>query len=102
MLASGARTCVRPHKTTERHSKALVRKTSELTLADLTHMQGTGVQNSKRPTSLPLSAIEVAPIVFQWRLNAEDIQADKKHVVDLARAIARTDKPKALEPILVM
>lgn len=90
------------HKTTERHSKTLVRKTGALTLADLTRMQVAGAQNSKRPTSLPLSAIEVAPIVFQWRLGTEDIQADEKHVADLARAIARTDNPEPLDPILVM
>lgn len=93
---------MRSHNTTERHSKTLVRKTSALTLADLTRMQEAGAQNSKRPTSLPLSAIEVAPIVFQWRLNTEDIQADEKHVTDLARAIARTDNPEPLDPILVM
>lgn len=89
-------------KTTERHGKTLVRKTSTLTLDDLTRVQAAGAQNSKRPTSLPLSAINVAPRVFQWRLNTEDIQADAKHVVDLARAIARTDNPEPLEPILVM
>jgi hypothetical protein len=44
----------------------------------------------------------VAPLVFQWRSNTEDIQADEKHVVDLARAIARTDRPEPLEPILVI
>jgi hypothetical protein len=87
---------------TKRHSKTLVRKTSALTLAELVHMQSTGVQNSERPKFLPLSAITVAPNVFQWRLGNEDMQADRKHVADLAGVIKRADKPTPLDPILVM
>lgn len=88
-------------KTTKRHSKALVRKTSALTLADLKSIQALGVPNAKRTPTLPLDAIEVAPLVFQCRLANEDMRADREQVMDLVAAIVRTDNPRALDAILV-
>jgi len=98
----GTGTRVTVHKTTEHHSKALVRKPRVLTLADLTRMQEAGAQNSKRPASLPLSAIEVAPSVFQWRLENAEIYATREHIAVLVGALTRTDNPAPLDPILVM
>ena len=93
---------MRSHKTTERRSEAVVRKPRVLTLADLTHMQEAGAQNSKHPSSLPLNAIEVAPSVFQWRLANEEIYATRAHIAVLVGALTRTDNPAPLDPILVM
>ena len=79
--------------------RRLKRITTSLTLEELEQRVATEPRTNKRPQTLPLKEIHVAPLVFQWRLMNEEIVADEQHVIELARVIMSKKKP--LDPILV-
>ena len=79
--------------------RGLKRITYSITLAELEQLAATEPHTLRRPKTLPLKEIHVAPLVFQWRLQNEEIVADEQHVRELARVI--TSKKQPLDPILV-
>ena len=81
--------------------RRLKRITTSITLEELEQRAATEPRTNKRPQSLPLKEIHVAPLVFQWRLMNEEIVADEHHVLELARIITSKKPPKPLDPILV-
>jgi ParB/Sulfiredoxin domain len=78
-----------------------VRLASELTLEDLKQLEAEGPPLIERPEALPLKDIHIAPLVFQWRPENEELAAEEQLMTDLVRFIEGDDPPRALDPLVV-
>src|SRR4051812_36393065 len=72
---------------------------SDITLEDLETIERTQKRVESKPTELPIQAINVADKVFQWRLEDDNVLADREHIKELARVLRSQEEP--LEPLLV-
>ena len=84
-----------------RGSRKLIRISGNLTLEQLKALQDKQPPRTDQPDDLPLSELHVAPGVFQWRLENEDIGADERHVMDLVWVLENANASKPLDPIVV-
>jgi hypothetical protein len=84
-------------------SKALVRKTSNVSDVTLERLEKSEPRREDTPSQLALSDIHVADKVFQWRLPDEDVLADRRFVEELADALEVQEPPlQPFEPLLVV
>jgi hypothetical protein len=52
-----------------------------------------------RPAALALKDLQVANLVFQWRLLDSELGAEESHIKELVRVLQASERP--LDPILV-
>jgi hypothetical protein len=72
---------------------------SDITFEELEAIERTQKRIGVVPTELPIEAINVADKVFQWRLEDDNILADREHIKELVRVLKSQEEP--LEPLLI-
>lgn len=84
---------------TARKKQKIIIPSSWTTYEELEAIERSEERNTTRPKQLPLEAIHVADQVFQWRLEGENLFADRGHIKELVRVLGGQEEP--LAPITI-